>query len=260
MNYKNINIDFENNTVVGTGLDDVKTEYSIGSAEGFSLVSKAMLRTGWDNKYVYSFSWLGRPVIQLPDDMIRIQELIYDVQPDVIIETGVAHGGSLVYYASLLNAMGKGRVIGIDIEIRPHNRKAIEEHKLFDFISLVEGSSISESTITELETLIEHGEKALVFLDSNHSKEHVMKELELYSQYVPVGSYIVAMDGIMKDLPGAPRSSDDWSWNNPTEAAKEFVSNTDNFIIEEPKIPFNEGSINQQELTYWPSAYIKRVK
>ncbi|HLO47420.1 MAG TPA: CmcI family methyltransferase, partial [Kamptonema sp.] len=111
------------------------------SKEAFEIISHYWLKLGWNQKYTYTFSWMGRPIIQLPEDMIRIQEVIYQVKPDVIIETGVAHGGSLIYYASLFKAMGKGRVVGIDIEIRPHNRKAIEEHELSSFIILVEGSS-----------------------------------------------------------------------------------------------------------------------
>src|SRR5262245_3888646 len=109
--------------------------YGLDTPEAFALISKIWLRCGWDNKYVYSFSWLGRPIIQLPDDLMRIQEVIYRVQPDVIIETGVAHGGSLIFYAGLCQAMGQGRVIGVDVEIRPHNRAAIEAHKLFPLIT-----------------------------------------------------------------------------------------------------------------------------
>src|SRR6478752_8011306 len=116
-------------------------EFALGSAEGFRAVSDAWLRVGWDAKYVYGFSWFGRPIIQLPEDMIRAQEAIYRVKPDVIVETGIAHGGSLIFYASLCKAMERGRVIGVDIEIRPHNRQAIEAHALSPLISLVEGNA-----------------------------------------------------------------------------------------------------------------------
>src|SRR6476620_8360621 len=129
---------FELNNDVITIYDENGTanNVNIGSEEAFRILSKAWLRSGWDTKYVYGFSWMGRPVIQLPEDMIRIQELIYAVKPDVVIETGVAHGGSLIFYASLLTAMGRGRVIGVDIEIRPHNRKAIESHEMAHLIEL----------------------------------------------------------------------------------------------------------------------------
>lgn len=257
---KNININFESNQVTILDKQDKQTIVSLDSEEGFTAISQAMLRTGWDNKYVYSFSWLGRPVIQLPDDMIRIQELIYKVQPDVIIETGVAHGGSLVFYASLLHAIGKGKVVGIDIDIRSHNRAAIEEHKLFPYINLIEGSSIDEKVVNEAKNQIKPDDVVLIFLDACHTKEHVLQELAQYSPLVSKNSYIVAMDGIMKDLVGAPRSDDDWAWNNPTHAAIEFVEKNKQFTIEEQIPPFNEGNIKAQALTYWPNAYIKRIK
>ena len=211
-----------------------------------------------DTKYVYSFTWLGRPIIQLPEDMIRIQEVVYDVKPDVIIETGIAHGGSLVFYAGILKAMGNGRVIGIDIEIRLHNRKAIEDHELFEHITLIEGSSVDSKIQNEVKCLVKPGEKVLVLLDSNHTKQHVLAELNMYSNLVSVGSYIVATDGIMKDLVGAPRSSEDWSWNNPKAAVDEFIKHHKNFIVEEPKFPFNEGCVTER-VTYWPGAYLKRI-
>ena len=159
-------------------------------------ISDIWLRAGWDNKYVYSFTWMGRPIIQLPEDMIRLQEVIYEVRPDVIVETGVAHGGSLVFYASLCKAMGRGRVIGVDVEIRPHNRAAIEAHALFPLITLIEGSSIEPQIVEEVKSLIKPDEKTMVVLDSNHEKQHVLAELRAYSPIVSVGSYIVAMDGI----------------------------------------------------------------
>lgn len=230
----------------------------IGSPEAFRLISEAWLRSGWDAKYVYSFAWLGRPIIQLPEDMIRIQEVLFRIKPDVIIETGVAHGGSLIFYATLCKAIEKGRVVGIDIEIRPHNRRAIEEHFLFPFITLIEGSATSEEVFAQVQRQVKPGETALVLLDSNHTYSHVMRELELYSQLVNVGSYIVATDGIMANLVGAPRSSPDWDVNNPKRAAEDFVRKTPHFVIEEPPFPFNEGVITER-VTYWPSAFIKRV-
>jgi cephalosporin hydroxylase len=234
-------------------------EYAIGSPQAFKIISDVWLRSGWDSKYVYSFAWMGRPVIQLPEDMIRIQEIIFDIKPDVIIETGVAHGGSLIFYGTLCKAIEKGRVIGIDIEIRPHNRKAIEEHFLFPYITLIEGGSTSQPVIDQLKHLVKPDERVLVLLDSNHSYNHVLNELELYSAFVSVGSYIVATDGIMENLVGAPRSSPDWATNNPKKAAEEFVKNNNRFVFEEPKFPFNESNITER-VTYWPSAYIKRIK
>ena len=155
-----------------------------GTAEAFSVISKAWLRSGWDNKYVYSFAWMGRPVIQLPEDMLRIQEVIYQVKPDVLIETGIAHGGSLIFYASLFKAMGKGRVVGVDIEIRPHNRAAIEAHELSSYLTLIEGSSTAPDIVEQVKAQIKPGDTVMVVLDSCHSKEHVLGELEAYAPLV----------------------------------------------------------------------------
>jgi len=235
-------------------------EVSLGSPEGFKIISDLWLKSGWETKYVYSFAWMGRPVIQLPEDMIRIQEVIFQTKPDVIIETGIAHGGSLIFYATLCKAMEKGRVIGIDIEIRPHNRKAIEEHFLYkNYIEMVEGSSVEQETVDKVKGLIRPGETVLILLDSNHTYDHVIKELKAYSPLVSVGSYIVATDGIMELVCGLDRTGPDWLTNNPKAAAIDFVKENKDFIIEEPAFPFNEGTITER-VTYWPSAFIKRLK
>jgi cephalosporin hydroxylase len=233
--------------------------FPLQSASGFAAASRAWLRAGWDAKYVYSFTWLGRPVIQLPDDLIRIQEVIYRVRPDVLIETGVAHGGSLVFYATLFNAMGEGRVIGVDIEIRPANRRAIESHELFPLITLIEGGSTDANVLARVRELIREGERVMVVLDSGHSRDHVLTELSSYSKLVSVDSYIVVADGIMEDLVRAPRADPDWAWNNPRRATLDFLSENNNFILEEPPIPFNEGIVDQR-VTYWPDAFVKRLR
>ncbi len=237
----------------------ISQEYEIGSPEAFAMISAAWLRSGWDNKYVYSFTWLGRPIIQLPEDLIRIQEVIYMMRPDVIIETGIAHGGSLVFYASLCKMMDHGRVIGVDVEIRPHNRQALESHMLKPYFTLIEGDSVDPLIVKQVKSLVRPEEKVLVMLDSCHSKEHVLAELEAYAPLVGVGSYIIAADGIMGQLEGAPRTQPDWSWNNPKQAAIEFVRDNHDFIIEEPEFQFNEGSIAER-VTYWPGGFIKRIK
>jgi cephalosporin hydroxylase len=237
---------------------DGRASYPMASAEGFKVVSDAWVRCGWDAKYVYSFSWMGRPIIQLPDDMLRIQEVIYAVKPDIIIETGVAHGGSLIFYASLCKAMEKGRIVGIDIEIRPHNRAAIEAHEMFPLITLIEGSSVDPAVVEAVQARIKPGETVLVLLDSNHTKAHVLAELEAYGPMVTPGSYIVATDGIMGHVVGAPRTQPDWAWDNPEAAALDFVAAHKDFVIEEPPFPFNEGVVKDR-VTYWPSGFIKRV-
>ena len=237
--------------------DGTRREYDIGTPEAFRILSRLWLRSGWDVKYVYTFSWLGRPIIQLPEDLIRLQEVIYRVKPDVIIETGVAHGGSLVFNASLCRSMEKGRVVGIDVEIRPHNRQAIESHELFPLITLIEGDSVAPQTVERAKAEVKPGESVMVLLDSNHSKAHVLAELNAYAGLVTRGSYIVAMDGIMEDVAGAPRTQPDWSWNNPRQAALEFVAMNPEFTIEEPAFLFNESHI-EERVTYWPSAFLKR--
>lgn len=231
--------------------------HSLASAEGFAAVSRAWLRAGWDAKYVYSFSWLGRPIIQMPEDMVRLQEVIFHLKPDVILETGVAHGGSLVYSASLCKLMGKGRVIGVEIEIRSHNRSAIESHFLADLITLVEGGSTDASTVRTVKDLIAPGETVLVLLDSNHTKAHVAAELEAYAELVTPGSYIVAMDGVLELVPGAPRTTADSAWDNPATAAREFVAKHPEFEIAEPEFAFNEGAVRGW-VTYWPAAFLRR--
>ena len=239
--------------------DGTTTEYDMASPEAFAIMSKAWLRCGWDTKYVYGFSWLGRPIIQLPEDLLRIQQVIFDIKPDVIIETGVAHGGSLVFYATVCKAMDKGHVIGVDIEIRPHNRSALEQHCLFPYITLVEGDSVAPEIVEQVRSLVGHAQTVLVCLDSCHTKQHSLNELHAYAPLVTPGSYIVVMDGIMKDLAGAPRSNPDWEWNNPYEAIKDFVASHGDFVVEEPDFGFNEGMI-QQRVTYWPNAFIRRIR
>lgn len=254
-----IRIDMDNGRVeVERGTDPVES-HEAGTAEAFELVSKAWLRVGWDAKYVYGFTWMGRPIIQLPEDMFRIQEVIHQVRPTLIIETGVAHGGSLIFYASLFEAMGTGRVVGVDIEIRPHNRAAIEAHPMARRISLVEGSSVDPAVVEAVRSQIQPDDRVLVVLDSCHAKEHVLQELRLYAPLVSVGSYILAADGIMKDLVGAPRSQPDWATNNPEAAARAFVGECPAFEIAEPPRPFNEGLV-ERPVTYWPGGWLKRIR
>jgi cephalosporin hydroxylase len=255
---RKLDVDLERGSLIAE-TSDGKVEATLDSSEGFELISEAWLRCGWDTKYVYSFSWLGRPIIQLPEDMLRIQEVVFEIQPDVIIETGVAHGGSLIFYATLCKAIDRGRVIGIDIEIRQHNRNAIESHFLSPYITLIEGSSIDEKTVEAVSRLVVPGEKVLVCLDSCHTKEHTLAELHAYSKFVTPSSYIVAMDGIMEAVEGAPRTKPDWTWNNPRQAALEFVKSNPDFALVEPRFPFNEGKIGKR-ITYWPDAFIRRVR
>ena len=231
--------------------------FDLYSREAFETLSRQWVRVGWNQKHVYTFTWMGRPIIQLPHDMIRIQEAIYRVRPDVIIETGVAHGGSLVFYASLCKAMECGRVIGIDIEIRPHNRAAIERHELSGYITLVEGSSTAPGVVARVKAMVMPGESVLVILDSNHSKQHVREELEAYGELVTPGSYIVAADGIMEDLHDLPRGAREWKKDNPAAAAAEFALTHDQFVLEQPEWPFNESDL-KEDVTHWPGGWLRR--
>jgi cephalosporin hydroxylase len=235
-----------------------RRELPLYSPEAFRLLSEQWVRVGWSQKYSYRFSWLGRPVVQLPEDLIRVQELIHRVRPDVIVETGVAHGGSLIFYASLCHALGRGRVVGVDVEIRPHNRAAIEHHPLARYVTLVEGSSTDPATVARVKALIRPGQSVLVLLDSCHTKAHVAEELRAYGPLVTAGSYIVATDGVMGDLAGLPGAGPDWAWNNPREAAREFARAHPEFVPDEPAPPFDESPLDGR-ITYWPSAFLRRV-
>lgn len=234
-----------------------RTRHELYSPAAFELLSREWIRVGWDQKYPYTFSWFGRPLIQLPEDIVRLQEVLYRVKPDVVIETGVAHGGSLVYYATLCKAMGRGRVVGIDIEIRPHNRAAIEAHELSPLVTLVEGSSTDPAIVRHVHSLVHPGETVLVILDSNHTKAHVAAELEAYGPLVTPGSYIVATDGVMQDVHDVPRGRPEWTRDNPSAAAAEFAARRGEFALEQPAWPFNESPLHAN-VTHWPGAWLRR--
>ena len=247
----------EIDTETGVLAIDGKTQPLYGDAS-FRALSDLWVKVGWNQKYSYTFSWLGVPIIQLPEDMIRYQEAVVRLKPDVIVETGVAHGGSAIYSASLCRLLGKGRVIAVDIEIRPHNRRAIESHPLADLITLVEASSTSKAALDAVKAQIRPGETVLVVLDSNHSYAHVRDELEAYAPLVTPGSYIVATDGIMRELTDAPRGSPSWDRDNPAQAARDFAAARPEFVIEQPPWPFNESTLGAN-VTHWPDAWLRRI-
>jgi len=185
-------------------------------------------------RYTYNFSWMGRPIIQYPQDIVAMQEIIWQIRPDLVVETGIAHGGSLVFYASMLELLGGDRrVIGIDVNIRPHNRAAIEAHPMSPRIDLVEGSSIDPGTVAEVRRLAAGRERVLVVLDSNHTHEHVLAELREYSSLVRAGSYIVVFDTVVADMP--PDAFPDRPWgpgDNPKTAVHAFLRENDRFEID----------------------------
>lgn len=207
------------------------------------------------HNYSYNFDWLGLPIIQFPQDMVAIQEIIWSTKPDVIIETGVARGGSLILSASILHLLnGNGKVLGVDIDIRPHNREAIETHSLSNRIELIQGSSTEDKVFNEVNSYINKSDRVMVILDSNHTHEHVMKELDLYSNLVSKGCYLVVMDTVVNDMPKG--FFDDRPWdqnNNPKTAVYEFLSQNDNFEID-------ENIHNKLLITVAPSGYLKCIK
>ncbi len=231
--------------------------HDLYSSDSFDALNQLWRNVGWAQRFSYQFTWLGRPIIQLPADMIRYQELIWRQRPDLIIETGVAHGGSLLFAASLCFLLSKGRVVGIDIEIRPHNRAAILSHPLAPLITLVEGSSIDPSVTAEVRALVNPGETVLVVLDSGHTKAHVLAELEAYAPLVTPGSYVLVADGVMRDLAGVPGAGSDWDVNNPAAAVKEFLGAHSEFRLESPEAVFRETQLAPP--TYWVDGFLRRV-
>jgi len=206
-------------------------------------------------QYSYNFSWMGRPIIQYPQDMIAMQEIIWQLKPDLIIETGIAHGGSLIYYASLLELIGKGEILGIDIDIREHNRQEIEKHPMFKRIKMLQGSSIDEKLVDQVKEIAKGKQTILVSLDSNHTHEHVLRELEFYAPFVTPGSYIVVFDTIVEDLPdGYFKEKRPWGiGNNPKTAVFEFLKKNDHFVID-------TAIDNKLLISVAPSGYLKRIK
>ena len=189
--------------------------------------------TSFRHEYSYHFSWLGRPIIQFPQDMIVIQELIWKTKPDLIIETGIAHGGSLIFSASLLELIGKGKVLGIDIDIRKHNKKEIEKHPLKKRIVMLEGSSLDEKIMNKVKKIAQTKKRILLFLDSFHTHEHVLKELELYSPLIKKGGYIIVFDTMIEFMPKGSFPNRPWGkGNNPHTAVKQFLRHNKRFKID----------------------------
>ncbi|MDN3657162.1 cephalosporin hydroxylase family protein [Ferruginibacter paludis] len=207
-------------------------------------------------QYSYNFSWMGRPIIQYPQDMLAMQEIIWTLQPDLIIETGIAHGGSLVYYASLLELIGKGEVLGIDIDIREHNKIAIESHPMYKRIKMIQGSSIDPEIVTRVRQHTVGKKTVLVVLDSNHTHEHVLQELQMYAPFVSLNSYVVVFDTIVEKLPAnyLPGHTRPWGvGDNPLTAAKAFLDVNSQFEID-------RSIDNKLLISVAPSGYLKRIK
>jgi cephalosporin hydroxylase len=217
-------------------------------------LSRIWLREITPHKYAYNFRWMGRPIIQFPQDMIAMQEIVWSVQPDLIVETGIAHGGSILYYASLLELVGHGEVLGIDIDIRPHNREAILAHPMSKRVRMIEGSSIDPSVVSEVKQHAQ-GKRTLVVLDSNHTHAHVLAELRAYAPLVCVGGYCVVMDTLVEDMPERFFTGDrPWRvGDNPKTAVAEYLLSDDRFEV--------DTSMEAKLLiTVAPGGYLRRVR
>jgi cephalosporin hydroxylase len=249
-------------TAAGTLTQAVNgSETSVGlfTRTAFEALSREWLRIGWSLKYYHNFSWFGLPILQLPEDLLRLQEVIYQLRPGVIVETGVFRGGSLLFHATLCQALGEGRVIGIDREIAAADREAIGRHLLGSRITLLEGDSTDPATVSQVAGLIGDAAPVLVILDSCHTKDHVARELECYSRFVTKDSYIVATDGIMRDLTDVPGGLPAWKSDNPLAAATEFAAGHPEFSEQQPPWLFHDGELTEN-VTYWPRAWLKKVR
>jgi len=226
----------------------------MGKDSSLKKLSQKWFLKGYDYEYSYHFQWLGRPIIQYPQDILALQEIIWDVKPDVIIETGIARGGSLVFSASMLQLIGKGKVIGIDIDIGEHNKKEIKNHPLNKRIKMIEGSSIDEKIIKKVFRAVKSTDKVMVILDSNHTHEHVLKELEAYSKLVTKGSYLIVFDTVVEELPEKLFSKRPWSKKkNPKTAVRAFLSKSNRFKID-------KQMTDKLLITAAPDGYLKCVK
>ena len=258
------------------------TEYEQFKREGLEEIAKlgadkemAALSSGWLNrannfKYSYHFEWMGRPIIQYPQDIVAMQELIWSVKPDLIIETGIAHGGSLIFSASMLalldlsDALANGstidpatsrrKVLGVDIDIRRHNRAAIEAHPMASRIQMIQGSSIAPEIVEQVKQAAKDYDRILVCLDSNHTHDHVLAELEAYAPLTSVGSYCVVFDTVIDDMPADMFPDRPWGpTNNPKTAVRKYLESNDQFVID-------KLVEDKRQLTVAPSGYLKRVR
>src|SRR3989344_4169389 len=185
------------------------------------------------SKYSYNFDWLGIPIIQYPQDIVAMQEIVWKVKPDLIIETGIARGGSMIFYASMLELLGRGTVLGIDVDIRAHNRREIEKPPMYKRIKMIEGSSTDERTLAQDRSTAKRHKRVLVCLDSLHTGAHVLKELELYAPLVSKGSYCVVFDTLIEELPRTFWKNRPWGkGDNPKTAVDSFLRKNKNFVVD----------------------------
>lgn len=222
--------------------------------KGFKESSLKWTEESMQKQYVYNFEWMGRPIIQYPQDIMAMQEIFWNVKPDLIIETGVAHGGSIIFSASMLELIGgDGQVIGIDIDVREHNRSKIEDHSMYERITLIEGSSVSKEVHEKVQKLARGKKKILVILDSNHTHDHVLEELNLYGSMVSKNSYLIVLDTFVEDMPKGFFKDRPWDvGNNPKTAVKQFLN-------EHPDFSVDQSIEDKLMITVAPQGYLKRA-
>lgn len=230
----------------------------------------AFMRTSAASKYSYNFTWLGRPIIQYPQDMVAMQELIWQIKPDLIIETGIAHGGSLIFSASMLALLdmtdaieagtsfdpksSRRKVLGIDIDIRPHNRTAIEAHPMASRIQMIQGSSIAPEIIKQVKQVAEDYQRIMICLDSNHTHDHVLAELDAYAPLTSVGSYCVVFDTLIEDMPAEMFPDRPWRpGNNPKTAVWEYLKTR-------PEFGIDKSTQHKLLITVAPDGYLQRLR
>ncbi|HET6765076.1 MAG TPA: cephalosporin hydroxylase family protein [Longimicrobiaceae bacterium] len=230
--------------IAGMGADAELTE-----------ASRAWFRAASRHEYSYHFTWMGRPIIQFPQDIVAMQEIIWRVRPDLIIETGIARGGSLVFYASMLQLLGNGgRVLGVDVDIRPHNREAIEAHPMHPHIDMLQGSSTDPEIVAQVRRAAEGAGTVLVLLDSNHTHAHVLRELELYAPLVTRGSYLVVFDTVVEVMPDDFVQDRPWRrGDNPMTAVRQFLAGTTRFEVD-------REIEDKLQLTVAPGGYLRCVE
>jgi cephalosporin hydroxylase len=252
-------IDLSKNTLVNCeDFGNSNHEISLYTKRGVEIISEIWLKQEWNCLHWKSFSWLGFPIWQFPEDLIRLQESIYLLRPEVIIETGINEGGSTIFFASLCKIMGVGRVISIDISIPSYLKESIEATPFSSIITLIEGDSTSSQTIDKVKSMVQDSERVFVFLDSDHSKSHVLNEITAYAPLIKPGSFIVAADGVMELLADTPYGQQSWIYDNPAAAAREFVSLNPDFVISRPPALHGEEYV-VDVLTYLRDAWLKRV-
>lgn len=231
-------------------------EYPLFSPQAFRILSHQWLLLGWNLGHWKTFSWMGRQILQLPDDILRLAELLWRLRPDVVVETGVYEGGSTLLFAALCRLRGHGRVISIDREFRPGVREAVRESAP-DRVAFIQGDSASPETAAGVLRLLRPGDRVCVFLDSDHSARHVAAELHHLGPLVTSGCYLIVADSICAELAQCPEGESDWSWNNPGAAVDEFLAAHPEFVRDRPSGPFTTPDFT--ELSYFPSTWLRRL-